>query len=98
MKIEELIPIFVDQIPIELEEGKLYISYSFKCSSHLCACGCKQETYLPFPYISKDNTNRGWLHNIVNDIVTITPSIGNWSGESSYHAHYFITNNKIVWV
>ena len=32
-----------------------------------------------------------------NGLVSLTPSIGNWKGEKKYHAHYYITNNKIVW-
>lgn len=95
--ITELIPVIVEVIPDTLEEGILYISNIFKCSNHLCACGCKQQTYLPFKYISINNEERGWEHNNNNGLITIRPSIGNFSGEKPYHAHYHITNNKIEW-
>jgi hypothetical protein len=99
MKLLEIFPIFVEIPPDrdKMEEGKIYISEERKSSTHLCACGCGEETYLPFPYVAVDNSNRGWNHSINGDNITITPSIGNWSGQSPYHAHYYITNNKIVW-
>ncbi len=94
----DLIPVFVDELPSVLEEGKLYYSEKRGGSTHLCACGCNGETYLPFPYISSGGKDRGWIHQNNNGQITIRPSIGNWSGENPYHAHYYITNNKIEWL
>ena len=96
MKITELIPVYVDEIPNELEEGKLYVSKKYLTVIHLCACGCKKKTVTPIGH-------SGWKLSEYNDIITnqplisIRPSIGNFSGEKPYHAHYFITNNKIIW-
>ncbi len=90
MKINELIPKFVDYIPAQLEEGKLYISEEFKVAIHLCACGCGGKTVTP---LGKGE----WTLTKDEGGVTLRPSIGNWSGENPYHAHYFITNNKIEW-
>jgi hypothetical protein len=97
MKISELIPVFVDIIPDVFEEGKLYISEKYTISVHLCACGCKQKTFLSFPHVI-EGIDRGWTHKNNNGLITIRPSIGNFMGENPYHAHYHITNNKIEWI
>lgn len=91
MKTEELIPVFVETIDSDLEEGKLYISEKYRCAIHLCACGCKQKTVTPL------GKGEWTLQKTENNIVSLTPSIGNFKWENPYHAHYFITNNKIVW-
>jgi len=83
-------PVFVETIDNELEEGKLYISERFKVAIHLCACGCGIKTVTP---TGKD----GWVLSNNNDKITLRPSIGNFMGENPYHAHYFITDNKIEW-
>lgn len=91
MKINELRPIFVEEIPREKESGILYISEKYKVSIHLCACGCGEQTVLPF------NKSGEWNMTNNNGLVSFSPSVGNFSGENPYHAHYFITNNKVVW-
>jgi hypothetical protein len=95
MRIEELKPIFCEHIPQEKENGILYVSEKFEVCVHLCACGCGQQTVIPFSIEKSDEEN--W-HLINNDgKISLTPSIGNFSGENPYHAHYFITENKIIW-
>jgi hypothetical protein len=96
VKIMELIPVFVDQLPLEVEEGKMYISDKYGISVHLCACGCGVKTFLPFRRVFAGQEH-GWVHTVQDGKVSTTPSIGNWSGENPYHAHYFIVNNKIIW-
>jgi hypothetical protein len=96
MKTTELIPVFVDQLPLEVEEGKMYITDKYGISVHLCACGCGEKTFLPFRHII-EGQEHGWVHSIQDGKVSTTPSIGNWLWENPYHAHYFIVNNKIVW-
>lgn len=91
MKINELTPVFVETISDELEEGKLYISEKYKCAIHLCACGCKQKTVTPL-------YKNGWTMTKNGGQITLRPSIGNFTGESPYHAHYYITDNKIQWL
>jgi hypothetical protein len=89
--ISELVPVFVDTIQADIEEGILYISEKYNVSIHLCACGCKGKTVLPF------NKPNEWVMVNNEGKVSFTPSIGNFSGESPYHAHYYVTDNKIVW-
>ena len=93
VRINELKPVFVEFIPNEKEEGILYISERFRLSVHLCACGCREQTVLPF-----GREEGGWDMVNNNGLVSLSPSIGNFSGENPYHAHYFITENKIIWL
>jgi hypothetical protein len=88
MRIEEIIPVFVEFIPKDIETGKLYISKKFQVAIHLCACGCRGKTVTPL---------NEWKLTENNNQVSLSPSIGNWSGEIPYHAHYYITYNKIKW-
>ena len=93
IKIFELKHEYCETIPSELESGIAYISEKYGVSIHLCACGCGEKTVLPL-----EKNGSGWVL-IKNEdgTVSFTPSIGNWSGENPYHAHYFITKNKIIW-
>ena len=95
MKIDELVPVYVERMPDTIKVGLLYISNDRYACSHLCACGCGGETYLPL----KPQNQDGWdLTEKEGGIVTLRPSIGNWKGQNPYHAHYYITNNKIEWL
>lgn len=93
MRQNEFKPLFCDSLPEEKEEGILYISENFKVSIHLCACGCKRETVLPL----EPGIGKRWSLAINDHRVSFLPSIGNFSGENPYHAHYCITDNKVVW-
>lgn len=86
-KLNEIKPEYCEFIPEELEHGVLYISLRFRVAVHLCACGCGGKTITPL---------NQWNLTANNDIVTLRPSIGNWSGERPYHAHYYITNMYIL--
>ncbi len=89
MKFTELTPVFVDTIQSDIEEGILYISEKYRVAIHLCACGCKGKTVTP---LGKDQ----WTLTKNGDKVTLRDSIGNWTHEKpNYHAHYYITDNKI---
>ena len=96
MKITELIPVFIENCPEgkDMEEGKLYISKKYGMANHLCACGCKEQTPIGFKPEWKD----GWtLIENPDGTISFSPSIGNFSGQNPYHAHYFIIDNKIIW-
>ena len=97
-RINELRVVECKHIIDPLEEGVLYVSQEFKLSIHLCACGCKGKTVLPFSKIV-EGKEQGWSTTKNSDgTMTLRPSVGNWSGQSPYHAHYYITNNKIEWL
>jgi hypothetical protein len=91
MKLTELKPVFCDHIPEKKEEGVLYISEKYRVAIHLCACGCGIQSVTP---ITKD----GWTMRNNEGKITLRPSIGNFMGENPYHAHYYITENKIDWL
>lgn len=92
-RLTEIQPVFIQYIPKELEEGKLYISEEYGIAIHLCACGCKEKSVTP---LSPDPNP--WILTKNGDKVSLSPSIGNWVGEKpNYHAHYYITDNKIKW-
>lgn len=93
MRVNEIRPFYCEHIPEELEEGVLYISKEYGIAEHLCACGCGGKTATR---INRPDGNC-WTFTDNNGKVSLHPSIGNWSGENPYHAHYFITDNKIVW-
>jgi hypothetical protein len=77
-------PVYVEFIPTDLEECKIYISKKYNTSSHLCLCGCKELTVLPL-------MKGEWSLNDSNGKVTLTPSIGNY--QLPCKSHYIITNN-----
>lgn len=89
-KINKIEPVYFDVIPKDLEHGKLYISKRFNTAIHLCACGCGEKTVTPLG-------DGEWALACNDGKVTLRPSIGNWSGQNPYHAHYLITDNEIQW-
>ena len=93
VKLNQILPVYVKEIPESLQDGVLYISEEFKTAVHLCACGCKGKSVTPIKNGQWSLTKNG-----NHSSVTLRPSIGNWSGEDPYHAHYFITDNKIEWL
>lgn len=90
-RINELTPVYFEEIPQQIENGILYISEKYGDAIHLCACGCGIQAVTPLG-------DGGWTLTKQDGKVTIRPSIGNFSGENPYHAHYFITENKIEWL
>lgn len=94
MRIEQLDPVFCAHIPQDPESGKLYISEEYGMAIHLCACGCGGKTVCDL----QPKWRNGWTMVNNDGLITLRPSIGNFNGESPYHAHYYITNNKIEWL
>jgi hypothetical protein len=96
-RVNEITVKYCDEIPESIKEGIIYMSHKFKLAIHLCACGCKEKTVTPFSKII-DGVDIGWHVIEDNGKITLSPSIGNFSGENPYHAHYFIKENKIDWL
>ena len=80
----EIIPMFVEFIPEELEENIIYISKEYKTAVHLCLCGCGNKSVTPL------NKN-GWNLGENGGKVSLAPSILNKNCPNNYH--YIITNN-----
>jgi hypothetical protein len=84
MKVE-IEPVFVEFIPKELEQKKVYISEEYEVSVHKCLCGCGEKTVMPLG-------KKGW--NLIkhdNGKVSFTPSVGNFQFHCK--SHYIITKN-----
>lgn len=79
---------FVDFIPREMEEDKLYISIEFATASHRCFCGCGSEVVTPL-------SPAGWQLTFDGETVSLTPSVGSWSLPCK--SHYIIRKDTIVW-
>ncbi len=90
-KINLFEPVYCETISSELENGKIYISQKFGVAIHLCACGCGVKTVTPLG-------PGEWILSGNNEVITLRPSIGNFSGEIPYHAHYYITDNRVEWL
>lgn len=79
----------VEFLPDKLEPNVIYISMNYGSSSHLCCCGCGLEVHLPF----KPVWDHGWDMTLdKNNLVTFSPSIGNW--QFPCRSHYWIENGE----
>lgn len=88
MKRDAIIPSYVEFIPVDIEEGVLYISKRFRTASHKCACGCGMIVVTP---LKSDK----WRLVDKKGQVSMRPSIGNWSFPCK--SHYWIRDNSIDW-
>ena len=88
MKLRQITPEFVDEIPRNLESGTLYICCRYRAVKHLCACGCGVAINTPLH-------PTGWTLICDGVSVSLWPSIGNWSEKCQ--SHYWIRNNRIQW-
>ncbi len=88
MKLRQVTPEFVDEIPHKLEPGKLYVCCRYRAVKHLCACGCGVAINTPLH-------PTGWTLICDGVSVSLWPSIGNWS--EGCQSHYWIRNSRIEW-
>lgn len=79
---------FVDEIPVDLHEGRLYISIRYRTAAHLCACGCGRKVITPIKPPK-------WHLIFDGDTVSLWPSIGRW--QLPCRSHYWIRRNRIAW-
>lgn len=99
-RIDEIKPVLVMELPKsvnDMKHGILYLKHNEDDtyeSFHLCPCGCGEPVYLQYG-------GKGW--NITLSIngrelksVTISPSVGCF--DFPCKSHYFIRENKIIWV
>lgn len=90
MKMMLLTPEFVSEIPQKIQEGKIYVSPKYGAIVHLCPCGCGSEISTPL------NRKHGWVMSYDGELLSLSPSVGNYSYPCQ--SHYFIRDNKVVWV
>ena len=89
MKVNQFGVELIKEIPLIIEDGRIYISLDYKVSIHNCPCGCGQKVVLPID-------PRGWSILFNGETISFSPSIGNWSLDCK--SHYFITKNRVEWV
>ncbi len=87
-KLTTLKPQFVENMPQNLQDGILCISKKWKLAIHNCCCGCKNQVVTPL-------SATGWDLTVTDELVTLSPSIGNFRFECK--SHYWIKNNKVEW-
>lgn len=78
---------FVELIPTEREEGKIYISIAYSTAVHSCLCGCGMKVVTPI----KPNK---WTLTYNGDSISLSPSVGNWS--FTCRSHYWIRENMVL--
>lgn len=79
---------FVELIPNELDEGKIYISIVHKTALHNCVCGCGMEVVTPISPVD-------WQLTFDGKSISLHPSIGNWSFPC--RSHYWIKRCEVIW-
>ena len=67
---------FCTHIPESLAPGVLYVSMEYATAAHSCCCGCGEEVVTPF-------TATDWKMTFDGQAISLWPSVGNWSLESS---------------
>jgi len=88
MQATSIKPKYVNLMPNQIEEGFLYICEPYQIAIHKCCCGCGVEVVTPL-------SPADWSIRKSGDLVSIMPSIGNWSFECK--SHYWISDNQIIW-
>lgn len=87
MKIGHLQHLFVEEIPANLEDGKIYVSITYAIAVHRCCCGCGSEVVTPFSPMD-------WTLIFDGNSVSLHPSIGNWS--FGCQSHYWIGKSQVI--
>ena len=87
MRRDTLEPVFLEFVPVELDEGSLYVSMTYATASHLCACGCGERVVTPLGSADWTLTFDGQ--------VTLSPSVGN--GQLACRSHYLVQKDRVVW-
>ena len=87
-RVREFEPVFIEEIPHELEPDKLYISIEYTIVTHLCACGCGSEVVTPLHPAR-------WALTFDGERVSLWPSVGSWN--LPCRSHYVIKHSKVQW-
>lgn len=79
---------FIEAMPTELDEGRLYVSIRYRTAAHLCACGCGTKVITPIKPAK-------WHLTYDGDAVSLWPSIGRW--QVPCRSHYWIRAGRVIW-
>lgn len=83
-----VVPVYVEFIPDQLEEGKIYISEQYKTAIHNCLCGCGYRTVTPF---SSKFPQHWRLIREAEGVISLVGSVLNH--QAACKSHYIITKN-----
>jgi hypothetical protein len=78
---------FVELIPAELEEAKVYISIPYSTAVHNCLCGCGTKVVTPIK-------PHKWTLIYDGESISLFPSIGNWNFPC--RSHYWIREGSVL--
>lgn len=76
-----------ETIPEEIEEGILYVSFTYWTTAHKCGCGCGQKVVLRL-------SPKHWAITLNGESVSMYPSVGNW--QLPCRSHYWIEDGRIL--
>ena len=76
-----------ETIPEDIEEGILYVSFTYWTTAHKCGCGCGQKVVLRL-------SPKHWAITLNGESVSMYPSIGNW--QLPCRSHYWIEEGRIL--
>lgn len=79
---------FVEFVPRDLQDGRVYVSIEYATAVHRCACGCGNKVVTPI-------TPTDWKLSFDGETISLYPSIGNWSFPC--RSHYWIRENRVEW-
>lgn len=79
---------FVEFVPSQLEEGKLYVSVEYATAVHLCACGCGNKVVTPL-------SPAEWQLIYDGESISLHPSVGNW--QFPCQSHYWVHRSQVRW-
>ena len=80
---------FVDEVPVTLETGVLYVTIRYRTAAHLCPCGCGLKVVTPI-------RPTRWSLTWDGESTTLSPSIG--LARMPCGSHYFIRGGGVVWL
>ena len=76
-----------ETIPEDIEEGILYVSFTYWTTAHKCGCGCGQKVVLRL-------SPKHWAITLTGESVSMYPSVGNW--QLPCRSHYWIEEGRIL--
>ena len=76
-----------ETIPEDIEEGILYVSFTYWTTAHRCACGCGQKVVLRL-------SPKHWAITLNGESVSMYPSVGNW--QLPCRSHYWIEEGRVL--
>lgn len=88
--------IIVSELPERIEKNVIYLEgdeglNDFWYALLKCPCGCNEKIMLNL----MDDANPYWKTEIINSKVSVIPSI--WR-KVNCKSHFWVTNNKVIWV